>query len=393
MSKLERRFSNLWEYIESILPSTLDSMAGETKALVRCKGIRSATDLLRIILTYGVTDWSLKATAAWAFSTGLGRLSSVALFYRIREARDWLSQLVATMLNEETRPTACIGLNIKIVDATTVVGPGAKGTEWRLHTGIDPTTGQIDSITLTDASVGESYRNYPIKAGEVLVGDRAYAMASGIAYVHKREGYVVARANLNSIRLCRPDRTVFHPSMEASGIPKVGVAHFDIVIPAPPEKRSRSHKPWKLDEASDWISARLLAVRTRKDTIIWVITTVPESLASDVMIMELYRIRWQIELEFKRLKSLLGLDALPSRRGPTAESWILARILAAILIERLLREAGAFSPWGYHLPKQSIFGERGSFNSVARDGKCQISKQMVDVSSCIMGLSCGSLRT
>lgn len=353
MNNLEHKFNDTWDYIKSILPSDLDEMAAKTHALVRRKGVSGAADLLRIILTYGVTDLPLKATAAWAFSTGLGQLTSVALFYRIRNAREWLSQLIAAMLNREAAGTSvCSGLSVKIVDATVLVGPGAKGTEWRLHTGIDPATGQIDSVTLTDASVGESYRNYPVEAGVVLVGDRAYGLASGIGYVHKRDGYVVARANLSAIRVCRPDRTVFNPLLEASEIPKVGVAHYDIIIPAPPEIRSRSHKTWKLENASAWIPARLLAVRTRKNSIIWVITTVPESLASDVMIMELYKVRWQIELEFKRLKSLLRLDALPSRRGPTAQSWILARVLAAILVERLLSDSGAFSPWGYCLSKR-----------------------------------------
>ena len=365
MSELESQVQDMWEYIESVLPSNLDKIAEETGALVRCKGVHSAAKLLRIILTYGVTDLSLKATSAWASSTGLGQMSSVALFYRVRSAREWLSRLIAGMLHVQARPSVCSGVNVTIVDATVLVGPGAKGTEWRLHTGIDPATGQISSVKLTDASVGESYANYPVKAGDVLVGDRAYALASGIAHVHKRNGYVVARANLYSIRLCRRDGTVFHPLLEASRIPKVGVAHYDILIPAPPETRSRSHKPWKLKDASAWIPARLLAVRTRKNTIIWVITTVPESLASDTVIMELYRVRWQIELEFKRLKSLLGLDALPSRRGPTAESWILARILAAILVEKLLRDSGAFSPWGYYMPGQSVAGQSGRVSFAA----------------------------
>jgi hypothetical protein len=365
MNNLERKFSDTWDYIESMLPDNLEDMAEKTHALVRRKGISGAASLLRIILTYGVTDLSLKATAAWAFSTGLGRLSSVALFYRIRGAREWLSQLIAVMLNRKAGPSICSGLNVEIVDATVLVGPGAKGTEWRLHTGINPATGQIDSVTLTDSSIGESYRNYPVEAGGVLVGDRAYALASGIGYVHKRGGYVVARANLSAIRVCRLDRTVFNPLSRVSEIPKVGVAHFDIIIPTPPEIRSRSHKTWKLENASAWIPARLLAVRTRKNSIIWVITTVPESLASDIMIMELYRMRWQIELEFKRLKSLLGLDALPSRRGPTAQSWILARVLAAILVERLLSDSGVFSPWGYYLPKQSVTRELRRISSAA----------------------------
>lgn len=365
MSELKSHVQDMWEYIESILPSDLGKIAEETRALVRCKGVGSAVKLLRIILMYGVTDLSLKGTAAWASATGLGRLSSVALFYRVRDAREWLSRLIASMLDVQARPSVCSGLNVSIVDATVLVGPGAKGTEWKLHTGIDPATGQISSVKLTDASVGESYSNYPVRAGDVLVGDRAYALATGIAHVHKLKGYVVARANLHSIRLCRRDGSVFQPLAEASKIPKVGVARYDILIPTPPTKRSRSHKPWKLKDASDWIPARLLAARTRKNTIIWVITTVPELLASDMVIMELYRVRWQIELEFKRLKSLLGLDALPSRRGPTAESWILARILAAILVERLLRDSGAFPPWGYYMPGQSVARQSGRVSFAA----------------------------
>jgi len=353
MDKLECRLQDIWQYIECDLPSDLEETAYKTNALIRHKGVSSAANLLRIILTYGVTDLPLKATAAWASAAKLAELSSVALFYRVRDAQEWLAYLISTTLNAEAKPLMCSGLNISIVDATVVSGPRSKGTDWRLHTGIDPNTGHINSLRLTDHSIGETYKNYPVKPGEILVGDRAYALANGIAYVHSNAGYVVARANLYSIRLCRPDKTIFNPLLEEPGVGKVGVAHYDVLIPVPPEKRTKSHKTWKLECASAWIPARLLAVRTTKGNVIWVITTVPESLASDSVIMELYRVRWQIELEFKRLKSLLKLHALPSRRGPTAQSWILARIYAAILIERFLRNSGAFSPWGYRLRFQT----------------------------------------
>lgn len=349
MNTLEDQVHDLWEYVVRELPDNLDASAEETGALLRRKGVDSAANLLRIILTYGVTDLSLKAVSAWASSTAVGRLSPVALFYRIRDARAWLAHLIATLLQHEAQPLACPGLQIRLVDATVITGPGATGTEWRVHTGIDPTTGHLTSITLTDQHVGETYTQYPISAQDVLVGDRAYGLATGIAYVHEQGGYVVARANLQAIRLCRPDRTVFTPLRDAAAVPQTGVAHYDVLIPVPPAVRSRSHKTWKLEHARAWIPARLLAVRTVKNTILWVITTVPESLASDEVIWEVYRVRWQIELAFKRLKSLLGLDALPSKRGPTAQSWILARILAAILVEKFLRNSGVFSPWGYRL--------------------------------------------
>jgi hypothetical protein len=57
----------------------------------------------------------------------------------------------------------------------------------------------------------------------------------------------------------------------------------------------------------------------------------------------------KIEMLFKRLKSLLHLDALPSREGPTAKSWMLARLIAATLAQRLVQPARPLSPWGYVL--------------------------------------------
>ncbi len=47
----------------------------------------------------------------------------------------------------------------------------------------------------------------------------------------------------------------------------------------------------------------------------------------------LYRVRWRIELAFKRLKSIIGLSAPPSEDPETAKTWILAHLLMALLLE------------------------------------------------------------
>ena len=121
-----------------------------------------------------------------------------------------------------------------------------------------------------------------------------------------------------------------------------------MLMPVPPKKRAKSKKSWPLSKASAWVPVCVHAARTRKGNVIWVLST----LRADVppaYVMDLYRLRWQIELLFKRLKSLLFLDALPSRRGPTARSWILARFLAAALSQRLATAEWSLSPWGYSL--------------------------------------------
>ena len=66
-------------------------------------------------------------------------------------------------------------------------------------------------------------------------------------------------------------------------------------------------------------------------------------------VLELYRYRWQIELAFKRLKQLLKLGRLPHKEPAAARAWILAKLVVALILETLYRNARAVSPWGYRI--------------------------------------------
>jgi len=203
-------------------------------------------------------------------------------------------------------------------------------------------------VELTDAQGGEGYGRYRVRAQEVILGDRAYATARGLWAIHSAQAYVVARLNPHTIRVCDERRQRTSLRSQEKKAPKVGGIEFDILIPIPPEKRTETHK-WGLNRAIAWVPARAVAARTREGTVIWLLTTLSAGQASWRQLMQLYRLRWQIELFFKRLKSLLHLDALPSRQGPNAKSWMLARFLVAALAQRLVQPAGPLSPWGYEL--------------------------------------------
>ena len=56
-------------------------------------------------------------------------------------------------------------------------------------------------------------------------------------------------------------------------------------------------------------------------------------------VVRLYRMRWQIELAFKRLKSLGGFAELRASDPRLARTWLLAHLIAAVLIEASLGEA------------------------------------------------------
>jgi hypothetical protein len=65
------------------------------------------------------------------------------------------------------------------------------------------------------------------------------------------------------------------------------------------------------------------------------------------IILELYRCRWQVELAFKRLKSLMQFGHLPKKDPRTARAWMQMKLLIALLIERMLFDAKFVFPWGY----------------------------------------------
>jgi hypothetical protein len=166
--------------------------------------------------------------------------------------------------------------------------------------------------------------------------------------VRQAEAHVIARFNPGNLRTCDAHRKRIYLVEKEAEIPTVGVVEYNILIPVPP-KPTKSHKLWNSAKAIAWIPARAIGARTRAGEVIWILTTFDASQLPAIAVMGLYRLRWQIELLFKRLKSLLHLDTLPSREGPTAKSWMLARLIAAGLAQRLVQPSGPLSPWGYEL--------------------------------------------
>ena len=67
--------------------------------------------------------------------------------------------------------------------------------------------------------------------------------------------------------------------------------------------------------------------------------------ASDVL--EWYRLRWQVELVFKRFKSLAQFGHLPKSDEQSAKAWLYGKLFVALLTEKIVRHARTFSPWGY----------------------------------------------
>lgn len=320
----------------------MEESARRSGCVVRLRNVSSAANLLRVMLAYGLSDLSLKDTVAWARACGIAQFTAPALLYRLEQTEAWLEQILGQLLFENVRTNEC-PFEIRIVDGTVITGPGSHGTDWVVHMVVDAVAGRFESVEITDAKGAETFLRHKVHPDEVVLGDRMYATARGIESVVEARAYPVVRVNRRTLKICDLDKQRIYLQSFEPRMSKGQNLSLDVLIPTPPDMTGRRNKAWDLKEARSWIPARIVGCRTEKD-VIWVLTTASREMLSDEAVLKLFRLRWQVELLFKRLKSLLHLDALPTRDGPISKSWLLIRLLAAALAQTLVSPTGLFSP-------------------------------------------------
>jgi hypothetical protein len=73
-------------------------------------------------------------------------------------------------------------------------------------------------------------------------------------------------------------------------------------------------------------------------------TTTSAERLSAARCVEAYRLRWQIELQFKRWKSLCGFDRLPNYRDDTIRSWLSVKVLLGLVLDKIGSAAAELFP-------------------------------------------------
>lgn len=354
-----------WALLAAFLPEGWRDLAKKTGAMRRARGaIRSPDVLLQVLLLHVATGLSLKQAVARAQMQGLATLSDVALLKRLRRSEAWLRVLARRMFETSRfageRPQVPRGRRLRAVDATTIEEPGATGTDWRVHYSIALPEMRCDFYELTDDKGGETYRRLPVQRGDIILGDRGYCHREGVAHVLRKGGDVIVRLNsanfpLLSARREAPFELVPHLRLLRGHQPGEWSVRF-----LADEKlwRGRLCAVRKSRLAADRAKKKILQqaakkkVQVRPETLeaaeyIFVLTSLDRRVLDAWGVLDLYRARWQIELCFKRLKSLLRLGHLPKRSNLSARAWIEGKLLTVMLIEKLLGEARLFSPWGF----------------------------------------------
>ena len=211
-------------------------------------------------------------------------------------------------------------------------------------------------------TAAETYRRIPVEAGDVLLGDRGYSNAAGVAAVQTAGGDVLVRWNSFSFPLLSLDGRPFEALRELSRLPKRGAGEWRVTFVhqgrqytgrlcairknAVATERAREKMCREARKKQKQVCPEALKLAE----FVMVFTTLSAKELTTRAVLELYRVRWQIELRFKHLKSLLGLGCLPKYDEASCRAWIQAKLLCGLLIERLMRQAEFFFPWGYRLP-------------------------------------------
>ena len=354
--------STEWDYILSLLPGDLEETCRAKLALKRRREVWAAGDLLRLCLAYGLCDMSLRKTAAWASTIGLAELSDVAVLKRLRGCEQWLGHIVAQKLAQRGLASNVPGLEVRVVDATTLTGPGAKGTDWRLHLGLDLASVTITGVRVTSAREGETFRRHSIEPGKVYLGDRGYASRTGLAWVVERRAHVVVRALFHSLALETRGGKPLKALTLLSTLERHELGDWPVWLRGSRKRhalrlvairktpQAAQAEKDRLGRLASKRGERLSRESLRLAEYICVVTDLGPDQLPPVQVLELYRLRWQIELVFKRLKSLMGLGNLRAKDERLTRTYLLSKILGALLVEELSGRALSFFPWGFPLP-------------------------------------------
>jgi hypothetical protein len=344
------RIESDWERIVEQLggAATLTATARETRAFLRGRVVANAADLLRMILAYCLGEGGLRSTAAWAASIGLADVSNVALLYRLRQCGDWFALLIGRVL-AATAPRASRGRLIRLIDGTTVPKAGkSKESQgvWRIHTAFDLPHERFGFFELTDEHGGETLDRIPVVEGEIRIGDRAYLQPDRMAAVLAAGADIVIRAPWKSVSWRESDDrradliALLESSMATGMIDRpIGIGrNKGETLALRLVAVRKSPKAIEMAKEKARRNARKGGHAISPSTLIaaeWVILVT--SLAPDEFspsdVLALYRLRWRIELAFKRLKSLVGLKAPPGTDQRSARPYILAHLLLMLLLE------------------------------------------------------------
>lgn len=348
----------------------LAESAKETEALLRCRGVESAVGLLRMVLGYSVLDYSLRLLGIWCTVVGIGHLSKTALRQRLSHCRGWLGRLVVLALQQQklSLPKGK-HVRLQLVDAAVFTQPGSRGTDWRLHLCFDLGAMCLDQVALTDGKGAEGLGRFSFAPGTICIADRAYALAKSLGHLCAQGAWLVVRTGWNRLAFETETGERFDVAgwLRQQHLPPKGPpSEVRVWIRTPPGRFALRLVAQALPAAAAEKARRKVGEAARKNKhtpdarslytagFILLLTNLPPTDWPMPRVLQLYRFRWQVELAFKRWKSLLHMQQVRCTAPELVQVYLLGKLLGLLFIERIQLQLFACYPDRFHSTHRPI---------------------------------------
>ena len=344
------------------MPEGYEEACYTEKAIQRKRGITDPNDLMMLSLFHLLNGCSLTEISLIAELTKLGSLSDVAFMKRFQNCNDWflwiLSNLVTNGAIPYQKPAWLEAYNVLGVDASDVKEKGRSGRIYRLHFALDIFKMQSAQYKITTNKTGETLCNFEVKPNDLLVADRGYVGIRGIEHCLNGGGNVILRLRKNSFSVYNSNGKKINLLDKLNGLEDEQTLDLDVhakgsngsKIPLricakrkTPEAVARAKKKMRRDEQRS--QSKMAADTKVFNEYIVLATSLPGGTSTAEQILELYRFRWQIEMYFKRLKSIMDFGELPKHNPKSVMAWLNGKLMIAILIEKIVGET-VFPPSG-----------------------------------------------
>jgi len=347
-----------WKTLLSFLPEGLTELAFSTGAIQRAREVRTGEDLLRLNLVYGDDEMSLRQVSAWSRSNGIADISDVALLKRLRLSGPFLKQIASSLLGQVSVPGSA--LRAVVLDATTLSRQRSRGSDFRVHVSYELSTGRVSGVELTDASEGERLTRAVAGEGDLVIVDRGYQGRAPLAEVRQSGAHILLRFHPGSLPLEAPEGLRLSPLRAARSL-SIGQT-LDIPVRTVPTKNAPAVQGrlvvLKKTESQAQKDLKRLKQRAKEDgrdigedalqasRFVFLFSTLAQEQADARQILEIYRLRWQIEMLFKKVKGIVSLGETAAKDFALCEAMILSQLIVLLLIQAY---ESAFFPWGYPL--------------------------------------------
>jgi hypothetical protein len=359
-----------WLQILSLMPTDWKESARSCKAVSKRLFNFTEETMLRTILLHTGAGHSLRETSARVKASKIADVSDVSIFKALKRSEKWLHKLCKDLYQESeiTLPYSN-GKNMRLVDGTIVKEPGKTGSLWRINYSFNLPNLECDHFNITPVrgkGNGESLQRTPIKEGDCIIADRGYSRVNEIKYVSDNKGDIIVRANQQSLIFYNELGEPIKLLDLLSKLKSVGKAGSWIVTikdtkgnevkgricAVKKNEESAKKSQLTIKKKSQKQSTQIQSTQIQSTTLEYakylaVFTTLSQEECSAKEVLNWYRVRWQIELAFKRLKSLAELGHLPKYDECSSRAWIYGKLLMGLLTEKLIRYSKTISPWGY----------------------------------------------